>query len=151
MRGFIWFVLVMVAWPSWAADDQNAELLEQLNNRNEVLQDIKQGMTDPSAAVDVTTALDEQKTNDWQARNFKTVFQHHIEELQKLQIYQGVMQFFDVAFSGECQPLVFSVEMFDHELRAQFGAHCNLPWWPWIRAVVLFCSMFMAIRIALDN
>lgn len=99
----------------------------------------------------VTAELSEKlkgQTNDWATKNFYTVTEDFVTGVKSGGLYSSVDSFFKVSFSGSCPTYsaateTFGTITFDHWCRPLMN-----DIWPWVEAVILLLSGFVAFRTA---
>lgn len=88
--------------------------------------------------------------NDWQTRNFGTVIEAAVTEMQSAPVYVALDGFFDVSFGGSCPTYSASVDFLNTTL--VFDQWCSSVMdqiWPWVSSVIILVFSYFAFREAI--
>ena len=127
-----------------AIDEQTDELKESLGNINGNLTTTRVvNFTIP----DNVKALGE--PNDYDERNFGTVLEDAVEEMQESPVFKAVDGFFEVSFSGSCPTYSAYIDYINFNLVIDhFCSPVMNAVWPIISAIVILVFSYLAFRVA---
>ena len=111
-----------------------------------------EGPLAPGQPIDYTLPEDIRRygePNDYDTRNFGTVMESAVEEMQNSDVSRAVNEFFEVSLSGSCPIYSGAIPGIGNITIDQFCGPVMASVWPIISAIMILVFSYMAFRVAI--